>query len=70
MFRLNAIAGRCDNEFCMATYKKPLSMRGLPSVRQLRAFVAVYHTGSISAAAAQLALTQPAVTVLLRELVG
>lgn len=43
-------------------------MRQLPSVRQLRAFVAVYHTGSISAAAAQLALTQPAVTVLLREL--
>jgi DNA-binding transcriptional LysR family regulator len=54
----------------MAIYKKPLSMRGLPSVRQLRAFVAVYHTGSVSAAAQQLALTQPAVTVLLRELEG
>ncbi|WP_332816418.1 LysR family transcriptional regulator [Ramlibacter sp.] len=43
-------------------------MRTLPSVRQLRAFVAVYRTGQVSAAAAQLALTQPAVTVLLREL--
>lgn len=43
-------------------------MRGLPSVRQLRAFVAVYHAGQVSAAAEQLALTQPAVTVLLREL--
>lgn len=45
-------------------------MRGLPSVRQLRAFVAVYHSGSVSAAAQQLSLTQPAVTVLLRELEG
>ena len=43
-------------------------MRTLPSVRQLRAFIAVYHTGQVSAAAEQLALTQPAVTVLLREL--
>jgi len=43
-------------------------MRALPSLRQLRAFVAIYQTGSISAAAEQLALTQPAVTVLLREL--
>lgn len=43
-------------------------MRGLPSVRQLRAFAAVYYTGQVSAAAEQLALTQPAVTVLLREL--
>lgn len=45
-------------------------MRGLPSVRQLRAFVAVYQAGQVSAAAQQLALTQPAVTVLLRELEG
>jgi DNA-binding transcriptional LysR family regulator len=52
----------------MAIHKKPLSMRALPSVRQLRAFVAVYHAGQVSAAAEQLALTQPAVTVLLREL--
>jgi DNA-binding transcriptional LysR family regulator len=51
-----------------AIHKKPISMRGLPSVRQLRAFVAVYHSGHMSAAAEQLALTQPAVTVLLREL--
>jgi DNA-binding transcriptional LysR family regulator len=52
----------------MAIHEKPLSMRTLPSVRQLRAFVAVYHGGGISAAAEQLSLTQPAVTVLLREL--
>lgn len=52
----------------MAIHKKPLSVRSLPSVRQLRAFVAVYHAGQVSAAAEQLALTQPAVTVLLREL--
>ena len=43
-------------------------MKGLPSVRQLRAFVTVYETGHVSAAAEQLALSQPAVTVLLREL--
>lgn len=43
-------------------------MRTLPSVRELRAFVAVYHAGQVSAAADQLALTQPAVTVLLRQL--
>jgi len=42
-------------------------MRGLPSVRQLRAFAAVYHSGQLSSAADQLALTQPAVSVLLRE---
>jgi LysR family transcriptional regulator, carnitine catabolism transcriptional activator len=50
----------------MAIHKQPLST--MPSVRQLRAFVAVFHTGSISAAAQELALTQPAVTVLVREL--
>lgn len=43
-------------------------MRGLPSVRQLRAFAAVYHSGQLSSAAAALSLTQPAVSVLLREL--
>lgn len=43
-------------------------MKAVPSVRQLRAFVAVYRTGQVSAAAEQLALSQPAVTVLLREL--
>jgi LysR family carnitine catabolism transcriptional activator len=52
----------------MAIHKKTLSLKSLPSVRQLRAFVAVYHTGHLSAAAEQLSLTQPAVTVLLREL--
>jgi DNA-binding transcriptional LysR family regulator len=54
----------------MAIHQKPLSIRAVPSVRQLRAFVAVYHAGQISAAAEQLALTQPAVSVLLRELEG
>lgn len=57
-----------DNEFSMPIHKEPLLLRGLPSVRQLRAFVAVYHTGQVSAAAEQLSITQPAVTVLLREL--
>jgi DNA-binding transcriptional LysR family regulator len=52
----------------MPIHKETLSLSGLPSVRQLRAFVAVYYTGQVSAAAEQLALTQPAVTVLLREL--
>lgn len=52
----------------MTIRKKILSLRELPSVRQLRAFMAVYETGSLSAAADLLALTQPAVTLLLREL--
>ena len=52
----------------MAIHNKTLSVRTLPSVRQLRAFVAVYHAGQVSAAAEQLSLTQPAVTVLLRQL--
>ena len=43
-------------------------MTALPSVRQLRAFVAIYELGQLSAAAEHLSLTQPAVTVLLREL--
>lgn len=54
----------------MPIHDKTLSVRSLPSVRQLRAFVAVYHAGQVSAAAEQLSLTQPAVTVLLRELEG
>ncbi|MDR6522137.1 DNA-binding transcriptional LysR family regulator [Variovorax paradoxus] len=45
-----------------------MSLRGLPSVRQLRAFVAVYQSGHVSAAAQMLSVTQPAVTVLLREM--
>lgn len=44
------------------------SLYFLPSVRQLRAFVAVYRSGSVSAAARELSLTQPAVSVLLREM--
>lgn len=52
----------------MPIHKKPVSIKDLPSVRQLRAFVAVYHAGQVSSAAEQLSLTQPAVTVLLREL--
>jgi LysR family carnitine catabolism transcriptional activator len=43
-------------------------MRGVPSVRQLRAFAAVYHGGSLSSAASHLSLSQPAVSMLLREL--
>lgn len=43
-------------------------MKGLPSVRQLRAFAAVFHSGQLSSAAEALSITQPAVTVLLREL--
>ncbi|MBD9668452.1 LysR family transcriptional regulator [Variovorax sp. VRV01] len=49
-------------------HREPLSLRGLPSVRQLRAFVAVYQSGHVSAAAEMLSVTQPAVTVLLREM--
>ncbi len=52
----------------MAIHKKISSLRGLPTVRQLRAFMAVYETGSMSTAAGLLALTQPAVTLLLRDL--
>jgi len=52
----------------MSRYRKNLSLRESPSLRQLRAFSAIYHTGQISAAADQLGLTQPAVTVLLRDL--
>lgn len=53
----------------MAIHKKtPAHLGSLPSVRQLRAFVAVYDSGQLSAAAETLSLTQPAVTVLLREL--
>lgn len=56
------------NEYFMAISKKISSLKDLPSVRQLRAFMAVYETGNMSAAADLLALTQPAVTLLLREL--
>ncbi len=52
----------------MSIHKKSLSLKDLPSVRQLRAFVAIHEAGSLSAAAERLALTQPAVTLLLREL--
>lgn len=39
-----------------------------PSIRQLRAFHAVFHLGKLSAAAEQLSLTQSAVSVLIRQL--
>lgn len=39
-----------------------------PSVRQLRAFRAVYQLGKLSAAAEQLALSQSAVSILIRQL--
>lgn len=44
------------------------SLKDLPSIRQLRAFVAVYQSGNLSAAAEMLSVTQPAVTVLIRDL--
>ncbi len=56
------------NQTFMAIHQKTFSLKSLPSVRQLRAFVAIYHSGHLSAAAEQLSLTQPAVTALLREL--
>ncbi len=52
----------------MNPHKNPLSLRDLPTVRQLRAFSVVYETGNASTAAEILSLTQPAISVLLREL--
>lgn len=46
------------------------NLSNLASVRELRAFVAICHHGSVTAAARVLALTGPAVSVLLRELEG
>lgn len=43
-------------------------MRYTPSVQQLRAFAAIYRTGKVSTAAAELSLTQSAVSALLRQL--
>ena len=39
-----------------------------PTVRQLRAFVAVYNLGKLSAAAEQLFVTQSAVSVMIRQM--
>lgn len=52
----------------MATHKNPLSLKSTASVRELRAFVAVYYSGTLSAAAERLSLSQPAVSMLLRSL--
>ena len=52
----------------MATHKNPLSLKDTASVRELRAFVAVYYSGTLSAAAERLSLSQPAVSMLLRSL--
>lgn len=52
----------------MSGNKKISSLKELPTVRQLRAFSAVAHAGNVRGAAELLSLTQPAVTVLLREL--
>ena len=52
----------------MRSYKNNLSLKELPSIRQLRAFAVLYETCNVSAAADVLSLTQPALTVLLREL--
>lgn len=62
--------------FCI--HKKVNKFLGIPnkklsdlaSVRELRAFVSICHQGSVAAAAQALALTGPAVSVLLRELEG
>jgi DNA-binding transcriptional LysR family regulator len=40
----------------------------MPSLRQLRAFVAVYRLGKLSAAAEQLFVTQSAISVLIRQM--
>lgn len=56
------------NETNTMSHKNNLSIKNSPSIRQLRAFTVLYETGSVSAAANILALTQPAITVLLREL--
>lgn len=56
------------NETNAMSHKNNLSLKNSPSIRQLRAFTVLYETGSVSAAANILALTQPAITVLLREL--
>ncbi len=52
----------------MSVNKKISSLKELPTVRQLRAFAAVARAGNVRGAAELLSLTQPAVTVLLREL--
>ncbi len=53
------------NKFLSIPNKK---LSELASVRELRAFVSICHHGSMAAAAQALALTGPAVSVLLREL--
>jgi len=44
------------------------SMRHTPTVKQLRAFAAVYRSGKVATAAAELSLTQSAVSALIRQL--
>lgn len=53
------------NKFLSIPNKK---LSELASVRELRAFVSICHHGNMTAAAQALALTGPAVSVLLREL--
>ncbi|WP_342129203.1 LysR family transcriptional regulator [Hydrogenophaga sp. OTU3427] len=45
-----------------------MNQKALPTVRQLQAFLAVYRLRKLSAAAAQLFVTQSAVSVLIRQL--
>ena len=45
-----------------------MNQHALPTVRQLQAFLAVYRLRKLSAAAAQLFVTQSAVSVLIRQL--
>lgn len=48
--------------------KKKLLLKDLPTIRQMLAFISVYELSHMSAAAEELSLTQPAVTVLIKEL--
>jgi len=59
-----------DNETIMGIHKNNLSLKELPSIRQLRAFSVLYETGNVTTAANILSLTQPAITILLREFEG
>lgn len=44
------------------------AMRHTPTVKQLRAFAAVYRSGKVATAASELSLTQSAVSALIRQL--
>jgi DNA-binding transcriptional LysR family regulator len=52
----------------MSLEMDPMSRRDLPDLRALRAFLAVTETGSMTAAAHQLGITQSAVSQVIRQL--